>query len=67
MADKNGFRRFRKRPIIVRAKRMQIAFSVETKEGIMWGKAGDFLVIGIDGEKYPVDNAIFYKTYEAAD
>lgn len=67
MSDKNGFRRFRKKPIVIRAKRMPIAFFVDTKEGMMKGKAGDFLVIGIEGEKYPVDNAIFYKTYEAAD
>jgi phospholipid N-methyltransferase len=37
---------------------------VETLEGNMEGKLGDFLVIGVKGEIYPVRRDIFFKTYE---
>ena len=39
-------------------------FQVETMEGIMQGKAGDWLMIGIQGEMYPIDREIFEKTYD---
>lgn len=39
-------------------------FEVETLEGNMRGKAGAWLAIGADGEMWPIDHAIFSKTYE---
>lgn len=39
-------------------------FSCETMEGIVQGKAGDLLMIGVDGEIYPIDNEIFHQTYQ---
>jgi hypothetical protein len=39
-------------------------FEVETLEGVMRGKAGSWLAVGADGEMWPIDNAIFSKTYE---
>jgi hypothetical protein len=56
---------FRKKPVIVSAVHMYCEFYVETIEGIMHGNAGDWLVIGVDGERYPVKDSIFRKTYEA--
>lgn len=38
-------------------------FSCKTMEGITQGKAGDYLVQGIDGEIYPCDQEIFNNTY----
>ena len=55
---------YRKRPLFVQATRILESFEVETKEGIMSGKDGDFLVRGIEGEVYPVDYEIFLKTYD---
>jgi len=49
---------------LTQAVRMPEAFSVETLEGTMEGKAGDYLMIGINGEMYPCDAEIFAKTYE---
>ena len=43
---------------------MDEPFEVQTLEGTMKGKASDYLVIGINNEKYPVDKSIFEKTYE---
>ena len=32
--------------------------------GIMTGKPGDWLMVGIHGEMYPIDRDIFEKTYD---
>lgn len=48
---------------LTQAVRMHEAFQVETLEGTMEGKAGDWLMIGAAGEMYPCDAAIFEKTY----
>jgi hypothetical protein len=62
--EQQGFSRYKKKPIVVYAKEMDKPFAVKTLEGVMTGKKGDFLVIGISGEMYPVDREIFFKTYE---
>lgn len=49
---------------LARALQMEEAFSVETLEGTMEGKAGDWLMIGVSGEMYPCDAEIFSKSYE---
>lgn len=60
----NETKSFVKKPIKIRALKMDAPFAVETKEGTMTGKAGDFLIRGIEGELYPCDKNIFEKTYE---
>jgi hypothetical protein len=32
-------------------------------EGTLNGKAGDWLMVGVEGEMYPIDREIFEKTY----
>ncbi|HUW11185.1 MAG TPA: hypothetical protein VM537_15755 [Anaerolineae bacterium] len=51
---------------LTKATQMAVPFSVQTLEGTMEGKAGDWLMIGASGEMYPCDADIFAKTYEAA-
>lgn len=58
---------FTKKPITIIATAVMEAFEVETKEGIMKGKKGDFLIKGIKGELYPCDADIFIKTYDDAE
>lgn len=54
-----------KRPIIVHAKEMNEDFRVDTLEGnYKQGKAGDFLMRGIDGELYICDGDIFRRSYD---
>jgi hypothetical protein len=53
-----------KKPIPVKCIRMPEPFSVETMEGVLAGKAGDYLMIGIKGEMYPCDKDVFAETYE---
>ena len=49
------------------AVQMPIAFEVDTLEGLLTGKAGDWLAVGQAGEMYPIDGAIFAATYEQAE
>jgi len=57
---------FRKKPAVIEALKIEEDFKVHTKEGVMKGKAGDFLIKGVEGELYPCDVDIFWKTYDIA-
>lgn len=39
---------------------------VRTLEGDMIAQPGDWIITGVEGEKYPCKNDIFKKTYEPA-
>lgn len=62
--DQRTFKKVRKRAIIIQAIQIDEEFTVETLEGTMKGKPGDFLMIGVDGERYPCAKEIFFKTYD---
>ena len=55
-----------KKPIQVRAVRMEATFKVKTLEGELIGNAGDYLIEGIEGELYPCKPQIFCATYDKA-
>jgi len=57
------WRQYRKRPVVVKATRMDIPFTVETLEGWRRGDPGDWLIEGEWG-LYPCDDAAFPATYE---
>lgn len=40
---------------------------IETLEGTMRADAGDYIITGIHGERYPCKAAVFHATYEPAD
>jgi hypothetical protein len=42
-------------------------FYIETLEGTMRAKHGDFIIQGVNGEIYPCKPEIFHQTYEKAD
>lgn len=54
----------KKKPIIISYKKIEEPFEVETLEGVMNGKAGDYLMRGVEGELYVCDADIFHKTYD---
>ncbi|MDE0467089.1 MAG: hypothetical protein OYL97_08525 [Candidatus Poribacteria bacterium] len=54
---------FIKKPIPIEAVQQTGPFKTQTLEGELEGKAGDYLVTGVNGEQYPVDREIFEKTY----
>lgn len=65
--DKNpklDFKKAKKKPIEIKCIQINEPFQVESMEGLVTGKAGDWLMIGVTGEKYICDNAIFQKTYD---
>lgn len=51
------------KPTCVYAIQVRTIFKTKTLEGIMTGKAGDYLVKGTQGEFYPVDKKIFEDIY----
>lgn len=55
--------KFIKLPVEIEAVRIIDRIEIKTLEGILYGKPGDWLITGIEGEKYPCDNEIFRKTY----
>ena len=61
------FKKAVKKPIPVRCVQINEPFEVQTMEGLMQGKAGDYLMIGPRGEMYPCDRSIFNETYEIID
>ncbi|HEL0247626.1 TPA: hypothetical protein TUD09_001943 [Streptococcus equi subsp. zooepidemicus] len=54
----------RKKPVVVEAEKVSSTQYIDTLEGVMKASAGDWIVTGIDGERYPVKPDIFDKTYE---
>ena len=62
--SENMFKIYVKKPLEIKAMEMLLDFEVDTLEGTMKGKAGDYLVCGIQGEYYPVDKDIFKASYE---
>ncbi len=53
-----------KKPIAIKCIQIDEPFTVETMEGTMQGKKGDWLMVGVHGEMYPIDNSIFEKSYD---
>ena len=56
--------KYRKKPVVIEATQITEELKIETLEGVMIGKVGDWLITGVNGEKYPCKNDIFQKTYE---
>ncbi|KIX91435.1 sugar ABC transporter substrate-binding protein [Staphylococcus microti] len=54
----------RKKPVIVDAEKAKETIFIETLEGRMKAEKGDWIITGVNGEKYPVKPDIFEKTYE---
>lgn len=54
----------RKVPVVVEAEKASTVQYIETLEGVMKASAGDWIITGVDGERYPVKPDIFEKTYE---
>jgi len=53
-----------KKPIAIRCAQINENFEVQTLEGTMKGKKGDWLMVGVSGEMYPCEKAIFKKSYK---
>jgi hypothetical protein len=58
------FQLAKKKPIPMRVCQIMEDFEVESIEGVMQAKAGDYLVVGFHGEMWPIKKEIFEDTYE---
>jgi hypothetical protein len=56
--------KFRKKPVIIEAYQTDKEIFIETLEGVMKADVGDWIITGVNGEKYPCKPDIFAKTYE---
>ena len=59
--------RYRKKPIEVEAYQTDKEIIIHTLEGDMKANIGDYIITGINGEKYPCKPDIFEKTYDKAE
>jgi len=59
--------KFRKKPVVIEAYQTDIPLDIETLEGVMHANPGDWIITGVNGEKYPCKPDIFEKTYEPAE
>ena len=56
--------KFRKKPVVIEAYQTDKELDIETLEGTMHASVGDWIITGVNGEKYPCKPDIFAKTYE---
>jgi hypothetical protein len=56
--------KYRKKPVVVEAERAVERMVMHTLEGDMVAEAGDWIITGVKGERYPCKPDIFEKTYE---
>ena len=56
--------KYRKKPVIIEAYQTDEEIDIETLEGVMHASVGDYIITGVNGEKYPCKPDIFEKTYE---
>lgn len=55
----------RKKPVQVEARGpIEEPEQIETEEGTMQARPGDYIIRGVEGEEYPIKPDIFEETYE---
>ncbi len=59
--------RYRTKPVVIEATRLAYPTEVTTLEGIIKGNPGDWLIVGVKGERYICKHDIFVRTYEPVD
>jgi hypothetical protein len=59
-----GFRLYHKR-VTFAARRMLEAFAVYTPEGVQQGAAGDYVILNLAGECWPIPARLFEEAYGA--
>jgi hypothetical protein len=62
--DPSPWLKFRKKPVVVMARRVVELEQVMTLEGPLLAEPGDWMIRGIEGELYPCKDSVFRKTYE---
>lgn len=60
-------RKYRKKPVVIKAYQTDKEVIIHTLEGDMTASIGDYIITGVNGEKYPCKPDIFEKTYESVE
>ncbi|MGU8698410.1 hypothetical protein [Clostridium perfringens] len=60
-------KKYIKKPIVIEAYKTDKDIIIHTLEGDMLATKGDYIITGINGEKYPCKPDIFEKTYQLLD
>lgn len=62
---KQDWKHYKKKPVVIKATELtEDKVAIQTREGLLYGYKGDFIIQGIQGEIYPCGREIFFKTYE---
>jgi hypothetical protein len=56
--------KFRKKPVVIEAEQATEVTLIETLEGTMRAEVGDWIITGVEGERYPCKPSVFAATYE---
>lgn len=64
LESKNGWFRVTKKPVIVEAKKVKSEQYVKTLEGDVKANIGDYIIKGVEDEKYPVKPEVFSESYK---
>ncbi|MFC0469639.1 hypothetical protein ACFFHM_03615 [Halalkalibacter kiskunsagensis] len=56
--------RYRTKPVVIEAVKITRTITIETAEGSIVGRPGDYLITDKNGEQYPCTAEKFVKTYE---
>ena len=48
----------------IEAYQTNVELDIETLEGVLHASVGDYIITGVNGERYPCKPDIFEKTYE---
>lgn len=59
-----GWKKFRKKPVVIEARLANGGEVIETLEGDMMAETGGLVIRGVQGEEYPIKRDIFLQTYE---
>ena len=57
-------KKYVKKPVVVEAYQTDREITIHTLEGDLMASVGDYIISGVNGEKYPCKPDIFKKTYE---
>ena len=56
--------KYRKKPVVIEAFQTSVSLDIDTLEGVMHADAGDYIITGVKGERYPCKPDIFKLTYD---
>ena len=59
--------KFRKKPVVIDAVLCEERTEIETLEGTMVAEPGDWIITGVENERYPCKPSVFAATYEPAE